>query len=256
MARRPPRKYATEPVLAGCSSRSADTVIYKDRPSLYSSTRETPDIVPVEPLGRPGKQPEDSYQFSSNFNGSIFGSFAPGQLDDLLNGYEQAEHLKYLQSRQASEVEEGRATAGPGAGSKNFHPSNAGDAEDLKNFILDYNARLEVFHTTLSEGYIPIDFWRATEPRLRVRIILNSSPAPATLFVNGAPTAYSTLTDLYKFPEDIKASTLRRDGYAPCRVEESIIPGLELPDGGEALQAKCVLSALAPNPAAGLRRLH
>ena len=110
----------------------------------------------------------------------------------------------------------------------------------------------------LREGYIPINFWQATEPPVRVRIILSSLPAPAALFVNGNPTGFSTVADLYMLPEDIKTSTLQRDGYAPCHVADSIIAGLQIFNGGEALKAECKLIAIVttPAPPGDLRRGH
>jgi hypothetical protein len=109
--------------------------------------------------------------------------------------------------------------------------------------------RLDEFYTMLREGYVPVNFWTSTQPPVRVRVILYSNPNVAKLFIDGAPTSFLTIADLYMLPEDIHESTLEMPGYAPCRVASAIVPGLQQSDGREALTVRCNLMPLSSGSA-------
>jgi hypothetical protein len=104
--------------------------------------------------------------------------------------------------------------------------------------------RVNLFYSMLREGNVPTKFWGVTHPPVRVRVILQSTPTPAALYINSVPTNFMTVSDLYMLPDDILISTLEAPGFAPCRVADAIIPGLQQPDGQEALTVRCNLVAL------------
>jgi hypothetical protein len=116
--------------------------------------------------------------------------------------------------------------------------------------------RVAEFYNELKAGRLNVSFLRAFEPPLSVRVQLFSNPASAVLYIRGAPTRFSTFSDLYLSPDDMQASTLQLAGYAPCQVPLAIVPGLQLPSGEEAVTVRCSLQALAvaPPPKTAVKR--
>jgi hypothetical protein len=105
------------------------------------------------------------------------------------------------------------------------------------------SARLRKFRDYLNSGYVPASFWGATEPPLLVEVLLESMPSGAKLVIAGRPTQHSTIDDLYMLPDDIRRATLEVPGYKPCGLTDAIVPGLQQPNGREALLVRCTLTA-------------
>jgi hypothetical protein len=135
-------------------------------------------------------------------------------------------------------------------GSAGYLAANSNPKGDSNPSALHVDpSRLDAFHTMLQKGYLPANFWGATAPPVRVRVLMYSVPQPASLVISGKPTTFATTIDLYMLPDDIRSSTLEHAGNVPCRVADAIVPGLQQPDGGEALTVRCILTPLeSPAP--------